>query len=143
MIAASSCLRGRLNSFLQPLANYAIAGPSIPRPRPVKLPPLIRQKSTLTVVKAKPTAPREVPTPVVFIATKVLALEGHPTAAKDIYKSFIDELSGKGYECLLLDLDPLGLEEGLPERQPHPFIKSKELLERLEKGEMTFGPSTR
>ncbi|KAI3481633.1 hypothetical protein L1887_55765 [Cichorium endivia] len=62
-----------------------------------------RLKSTLTVVPASSSAPREVPTPLLFLtASKWTSSPPAPEA----YSKWIQHFSAQGYESLLLDLDP-------------------------------------
>lgn len=62
-----------------------------------------RLKSTLTVVPASSSAPREVPTPLLFLtASKWTSSPPAPEA----YSEWIQHFSAQGYESLLLDLDP-------------------------------------
>lgn len=65
------------------------------------LSPLYRLKSTLTTVRADPSANREVPTPIVLLSVAAFGDE----AANVKWKSSVAHLSRQGYESLLLDLD--------------------------------------
>lgn len=69
--------------------------------------PLLRQqarlKSTLTTIKPSPDAPRQVPTPILFLAAQAFQ-EG--AQAKHLYAAFIKHFSAQGYESIVIDLDP-------------------------------------
>lgn len=62
-----------------------------------------RFKSTLSIVPASSSAPREVPTPIIFLTASKWS--SSPPAA-EAFAEWIRHFSAQGYESVLLDLDP-------------------------------------
>ncbi|SNX86651.1 uncharacterized protein MEPE_05360 [Melanopsichium pennsylvanicum] len=80
----------------------------------------LRLTSTLSIVPPSPTAPREVPTPLLFLTASKWTSSPPPL---EVFSTWISHFSAQGYQSLLLDLDPT---------QPLPSESSK-LMELFEK----------
>lgn len=65
--------------------------------------PRFRLKSTLAVIPASASAPREVPTPLLFLTASKWTSSA---PASEAYREWISHFSNAGYSSLLLDLDP-------------------------------------
>lgn len=62
-----------------------------------------RLKSTLQIIPASPSAPREVPTPILFLAASKWTSS---PPASEAFSPWIEHFSSQGYSSILLDLDP-------------------------------------
>ncbi|EST08336.1 Peptide chain release factor class I/class II [Kalmanozyma brasiliensis GHG001] len=81
-----------------------------------------RFKSTLKIFPASSSAPREVPTPIIFLTASKWTSSA---PAAEAFSQWIQHFSSQGYESVLLDLDP---------DQPLSDIKdSSKLMELFEK----------